>query len=173
MGKAVYGKKQKMKYLTTLLYCIIFFGIISCNNIPQNNQNIALSFIENFLEKGATIEEVKEIFGEPHRVRTYKEIKEKMYDYDNKENSLEEWTFGADKAGDIVWLNHKPRSNPLLDRKEILPITWKKYHCKMKTKTDRRVPHVIHTDNFFECAEGKLRAYYNLHGEISTIEANR
>ena len=173
MDKTIHGEKQEMKYLAILFYYIIFLWTISCSNTPQKNQNIALSFIESFLEKGATIEEVKEIFGNPHRIKTYKKIKEEMYEYDNIEHSLVEWIFGVDKSGNIVWVNHKPWSNPLLDRIEIFPITWKKYRCKKEIRPNRSNPHVIQNYRFFECANGKLRGHYNLHGEISTIEVNR
>ena len=157
-----------MKSLTILSYLAILW-MTSCNQFVQDKKEIGLSFIENFLQKGATSEEIKKLLGEPNRVIKFKRISEIVYIYDNKINNLPEWKFGVNKVGQIVWINHKPWSNPLVDRVEILPVTWKKYNCKKKTRPDKSVPHVIKDYTFFECAEGKIRAYYNIHGEISTI----
>ena len=41
----------------------------------------------------------------------------------------------------MVWLNYEPTTdkNPLLDRVEILPQTWKKYDCKKKRANQTEV----------------------------------
>ena len=162
-----------MKISTIVFYLALIFGIISCVNNAQKEKNVALSLIDNYLQKGATIEEIEKILGRADRIMKLKGIQEKIYDYNNKINALLEWSFGADEMGRIVWINHKPWSNPLLDRIEILPETFKKYNCKKKTEPNKKVPHVIQEYTFFECAKGKIRAYYNIHGEISTIAVNR
>ena len=100
-------------------------------------------------------------------------IPHKIYDYNNKVNGYKEWSFAVNKAGKVVWLNHIPWQNPLLDRVERLPDTWKKYDCKKKTRPNTTVPHFVQEDTFFECAGGKIKAFYNVHGEIDTIFVGR
>ena len=153
---------------------VIFLGMNSCMQFQQKKNkteenNLALSLMENFLNDGALFKEIKKILGEPDESYKRKNMSEKIYVYNNKNNNLKEWKFGVDDGGKVTWLNHEPWSNPLLDRVEILPQTWKKYHCKKRSEPDTRVSHVIEKFTFFECAGGKIRAYYNVHGEIGTI----
>ena len=173
MDKRIYGGKKEMKNLILIGLGTTLF-LFSCTRpTPKKEKNVPLVFIEDFLENGASLAKVKRIFGEPHETTKLKQIKETMYEYKNKSNGLTEWIFGAGDRGEIVWLNYKPWFNPLLDRVETLPTTFKKYHCKKKRKPNTTISHVIQDYTFFECAERKIWAYYNVHGEISTIEVNR
>ena len=164
-----------MKFSISLfyIYFVMFFWIVSCVDIARKNKNITLSLIDDFLKKSVEVEKIKKILGEPSRIMKLKEVPETIYIYNNKKNNLREWNFGIDKKERVVWINHKPWSNPFLDRVEILPGTWKKYNCKKKIEPNKSVPHVIQEYTFFECAEGKIRAYFNIYGEISNITVNR
>ena len=159
-------------------------GLISCTKFDQRKQakgqekskkveSLARSIMENFLHKGASFEDIKNILGEPVRMYKYSDNSPEVYVYNNKVTGYKEWNFAVDKKGSVVWLNYMPWNDSLFDRVEILPKTWKKYHCKKKNKTDASVPHIIREYTFFECAGGRILAYYNVHGEIGTIFIKR
>ena len=150
------------------------FLLASCSSSTLHKKETApLSFIEKFLQNGATLTDIKNTFGEPHNIIKTKQVAEVVYDYDDKENQGNKWDFGVNKNGELVWLYYRPWGNPLLNRVEVLPSTLKKYNCERKRERDTRVPHVIRDFTFFECAEGRIRAHYNIHGEINTIAVNR
>ena len=173
MDKKIYGEKKEMKNLIFIGFGATLFLFSCASSTSKKEGNAPLNFIEGFLENGVSLTKVKRTFGEPHEIMDVKQIKETVYEYKNKSNDLTEWSFGASDQGEIVWFNYEPWFNPLLDRVETLPTTFKKYNCKKKQKPDTSVPHVTQNYTFFECAEGKIRAYYNIHGEISTIAVNR
>ena len=162
-----------MKLLITLFHLTLSLCLISCNHTAKKRQLDALSFIDDFLKNGTTVEETKKYFGDPNKISKIKGVSETLYDYRNKEYPTLRWRFGVNDSRQIEWFNYRPGANPLLNRIEVLPTTFKKYNCQKKRKPDTRVPHVIREYTFFECAEGKMRAYYNTHGEISLIAVNR
>ena len=98
----------------------------------------------------------KKLLGEPNRVIKFKRISETVYIYDNKTNNLPEWKFGVNKVGQIVWINHKPWSNPLVDRVEILPVTWKKYNCKKKPGLTKAFLMLLKTILFLNVRKARL-----------------
>ena len=156
----------------------VLLGSCTGTDIQENNpreKNSSISLIEKFFHKGASFEEIKKILGEPSEMYSYKDIPEKIYAYNKKTNRFKKWSFGVDKAGKVVWLNYKPRNdnNSLLDRVEILPQTWKKYRCKKVSVLNTSNPRITYEDTFFECAGGKIKAHYNVHGEIGIIEVER
>ena len=170
MDRQIYGGKREM--INLVLYAV--FGnllfLASCaSSVSQKEENIPLAFIENFLENGGNLKKVKEVFGEPDEKIKFKGDREMIYEYRNKKYKGREWNFGIGHDKKLLWINYRPWGNPLLGRVEILPRTLKKYNCQKKTKPDTRVSHVIEDFTFFECAGGKIRAYYNFHGEISSI----
>ena len=163
-----------MKHLTILLYFITYITACSNVKIQDERKNFALSLIDNFLQEEISLNKLRKSLGNPHKTHIFKDTpNQTAYFYRNKKNNLHEWSFGVDNSGHVVWINHTPWFNPLLDRAEILPQTWKKYRCQKKTKPDKRTPHVIRQYTFFECARGKIRAYYNKYGEISDIAVSK
>ena len=152
---------------------IFLITLMSCTQLEiqkYKKENTALSLIENFYHDGAFFEDIKKILGKPDDV--YKGSTEKIHSYKN--NNLKEWSFGVNNTGSVAWLIYNPviSNNSLLSRIEILPQTWKKYHCRKKRKPDTRVHHVIRDFTFFECAGGKIKAYYNKYGEIRSISVD-
>ena len=175
MGEEIYGRHRKMKASIVLL---TFLGFASCMRFEAREEagkkNLAFSLMEDYLARGASFEDVKKTLGEParmykHEGKSFPEI----YVYNNKVNNFKEWSFAVNEKGEVIWLNYMPWDNSLFDRVEVFPETWKKYRCKRKTRPDKRVAHVIRKHTFFECAGGKIRAYYNIHGEIGTIVVER
>ena len=77
MDKTIYGGKEKMKISTIVFYSALIFGIISCVNNAQKEKNVALSLIDNYLQKGATIEEIEKILSRADRIMKLKGIEEK------------------------------------------------------------------------------------------------
>ena len=153
---------------------------VSCTSInskenPQDKtkkEGYSVDIIEKFLHKGMSLGEVKKILGNPDEVFRIPNIPYDIHAYNNKRTKFKEWSFAVDKSGEVASLNYEPGSDPLLDRMEVLPQTWKKYHCKKKRKLER-TKHAVGEVTFFECAKGKIRAYYNIHGEVSTIVVER
>ena len=156
---------------------ILILLAVSCVYINPKDKikerKSSIQIIEKFLHKGMSLGEVKKIWGNPDEVFRIPNIPYDIHAYDNKTTKFKEWSFAVDKSGEITSLNYEPSSDPLLDRIEILPQTWKKYHCQKKRKWDTSIKHVVNEVTFFECAKGKIRAYYNVHGEVSTIVVER
>ena len=174
MDERVHGKEGKMRYLVIYAVFGTIFFFASCSSpIPKKTKDTPASFIENFIENGANLEKVKGTFGESNQKIKIKDIQETVYKYINKKHRGREWSFGIGKDKKLVWINYRPWGNSNLDRVEILPTTFKKYNCRKKREPDTRVAHVIRDYTFFECAKGKIRAYYNIHGEISSIAVSR
>ena len=122
----------------------------------KEEANMPLGFIEGFLKSGVALTAVKRVFGEPYNIMNVKQIKETMYEYNNKNNELVEWIFGVNDQGDVVWFGHEPWLNPLLDRVETLPTTLKKYNCKRKRKPDASVATSRHS-GYCACVWEPLR----------------
>ena len=155
-----------------IVFFVVLVWMLSCTHAESKN-NLAYSFIEKFLHNGMSLGEVKKIWGKPDEIFKIPNIPYDIYGYNNKKTKFKEWSFTVDKNGEIASLNYEPDSDPLLDRSEILLQTWKKYHCRKKRKMDTSVKHVVSEVTFFECADGKIRAYYNVYGEVSTIAVER
>ena len=174
-----------MKHLIMLLIAIVSLCTTSCtqqaNRTSRKEKNTPSLLIDDFLKKGSSLKKIKSILGEPDKITTYRDMHEKarehhsipkritFYLYHNKMTQFQEWNFSIDEKGHVVGIAYDPFSNPLLNRVETLPQTWKKYNCKKKRKPDTRISHVIQDYTFFECAKGKIEAYYNMHGEITYI----
>ena len=148
--------------------------LASCMQLSSSKKNeLSLEIIETFLKGEYSVGEIEGLLGKPDEVEKYEGEDKQIYSYNNKKNNLREWRLGANKNNKITWIIYIPWENPLLDRMEVLPNTLASYNCKKKTKPDKRVPHVIHNYTFFECANGKLRAFYNMHGEIRNIAIHK
>ncbi len=155
-----------------ILVLLLIF-IVSCTHTERRSEkDHAIYFIDTFLNRGISFEEIKSVLKEPDEIEVSK-VSEKIYRYEGKSTKLLKWNFGVNDEGMVEWIGYHPRSNSLLDRVEILPFTLKRYNCKKKTEPDERVPHVIDDFTFFECAEGRIRAYYNIHGEVEDIVISR
>ena len=157
----------------TVLGNLLF--LVSCtNSISPKKENIPLAFIEDFLENGGDLKKIKDAFGEPAEKIKFKGDKEKIYyKYTNRKNQRREWNFAVDKNEKLTWINYSPWNNPLLDRVEVLPTTLKKYNCQKKREIKTINSHAIKEVFFFECVQGRIRADYNVHGEIRNIAVAR
>ena len=176
-----------MKYRMRLFLIVFSVWIVSCTqleSVDSNKKNFPLLIIDNYLQKGASLEEIKSLLGEPGERITYKNLHQKaqefykipkdiaFYNYYDKVTKFQEWSFTVNSMGKVEGMAYTG-SHPLLDRVEVLPETWKKYRCKNKVIPDTRNPNVIQDETFFECVDGRIKAYYNKYGEIESITVAR
>ena len=170
MDQKIFRGEQKMTSLKKL-FTIAILCTLSCTQTERKitKKDVVLPLVAQSLKKGISFNEVKNLLGDPHETVNFEDFSGTVYYYHSKVTQFRDWSFSVGQKGNVIGILYRPLSNPFLDRVEVLPMTWKEYDCKKKRKPDTRVSHVTKDYTFLECAGGRIKAYYNMHGEITDI----